>query len=499
MAEERDSGLPFHPGALDGIERIRIDCDDLDLTVETDPSLANVIHLTVGSGTHAPSMMRDAGEIVIHQRGRYRGGTATLLLPDTGCPPISGTHEKGDLHLERVNAPVTLKHASGDVRVAGGEGDVRLDLGKGELVISAREGGLELSLGQGDVRVARCSGPTSIALGKGDITIDTTPGDIAVKLGAGDIQLAEAAGMTVVSLGSGDIGVTRPRGMRLVTKLGGGDLTIKSGSLTGLVAKLGKGDIVSTAHLVFPPPAAHREEAVPDPARRDDAPPRERMRGIRAQGIDFEAGDKGLRISSKGFELEAGEDGVRIVKGGMAFEAGERGVRIVRGDPPDDGAFNVMTGSGDIVLNIPAGVPMRVEALVNGGDIQSDVPLVSVGRPGPRGTTQRFVGVTDPQSTDRLNLQVRTDRGDIRLRSVASVVVPPSPPIPPVLPVRPVPSVPPVSPPRAASSVSPDADTARIPAPLSRDQQLRAVLDALSRGEITVADADRMIADIERG
>jgi hypothetical protein len=138
--------------------------------------------------------------------------------------------------------------------------------------------------------------------------------------------------------------------------------------------------------------------------------------------------------------------------------------------------FDVQTTKGDISLDVPSNVPTRVETIINSGDVHSDIPLVSVGRPGPRGATQRFVGVSgSPGAADRLSIKLMTNRGDIRIRSVAHPVTPPAPPRPPRQP---------------SSPVSPERT--------GREERMRSILDSLSRGDLSVTDAERMLAELER-
>jgi hypothetical protein len=68
--------------------------------------------------------------------------------------------------------------------------------------------------------------------------------------------------------------------------------------------------------------------------------------------------------------------------------------------------------------------------------------------------------------------------------------VPPQPPTPPR----------PVRLPRAASGIS---DAIAMPPPVrqsqpSRQEQMRLILDALARGEITVTEADKRLAELDR-
>lgn len=514
--DAQSNDMPLHPGSLEGITRLRIDCNDLDFAIEADPSLVDTVHLVVSSSSNnAPSLIREGNELIVYQRGRFRddGRPATLLVPEVNCPPVSGSHEKGDLHIDQVAASISIKHGTGDVRIAAGVGNISLDNGKGDVSISGREGSQSLRIGMGDVRIARCRGAIDIALGKGDLDLDTCDGELEIKLGSGDVSASDCSGGLAVKNGNGDVAITRPRAALLSITTGNGDIMIRGGSLTGLNLKTVKGDVISGSHLLFIPDAAGNLQSPPPPLDDDDADPDPNpvSRILRSRGIEFMAGDKGLRFARGPFAFEASDAGVRIAKGNFAFEASEAGVRIVTGETAafgSIGTFDIATSGGDVSVDVPTGTPLRVEALVNGGDVKSDVPLVSVGRPGPRGSTQRYVGVTEPNAEARLNLSVRTDRGDIRIRSVAGLPSQPSStsPTEPTtrLPRTPRPPAPPASPrsarpPRPVSGIT---DAIAMPAPStsrsSREERMRAILDDLANGRMTVTEADRRLEELDR-
>jgi hypothetical protein len=495
------------PGTLEGVRVIRLDTNDTPLRVLGDASLDGRVHLQVEAGSNAPSLVREGDELVLYQRGRFRGTTPVLLVPQRDCPPIEGSHDKGEVIFDQVVAPVSLSHGMGDLRATGGRGELALRVGKGDVLVESRRGVLALKLGMGDIRVARSTGLMALSLGKGDIVIDTCEGDIAVKSGMGDLVVGDTSGALTIKSGTGDLEINRPRHQAITLNSASGDVHVRQGAVTALRIKAGRGDVHSSATLVHE--AGVIEHPVDDPD--DDEllasagasfaefeQVREELLNLgdllRSKGLELELGDKGVRLAGGPIAFEASEQGVRFGKGDFQLEISDEGIRVNRGDERTSGAFDIATGKGDIFVDVPVGVPIRVEALVNGGDVHSDIPLVSVGRPGPRGTVQRFVGATgSPSVTDRLNVRLRTDRGDIRVRSVAVVSTPPVPPRPRA-PQPPQPPQPPVAP------VSfHDQPTQRVasPPPPSREERMRAILDALSRGELTITDAERQLAELD--
>lgn len=487
MAHTDETRTSDYPGSLDGVARLRIDCEQTDLAIMADPAMTNQVFLSPGTNGGEPSLIREGDEIIVYQRGRRRGGgnAPTLTVPSEGCPPITGSVQRGELYVGAVQCDVDLQHGQGDARFDGGRGSLTYSLGKGDVRLANWLGTAEVNVGAGDIHAGGLAAELAVALGKGDVTCDTISGPIGVKLGSGDISIVDSSGFVGIKSGSGDVVITRPRQQIVAVKLASGDVVVRGGSLAGMAIEVARGDIMSSAQLIL----GERDRETDD--ANDEANLVSRI--LRSKGVSFAAGDKGVRISRPGFELEAGDSGVRITKGGVSFVAGDQGVYFsTSGVDTDAGTFSAESTTGDIIIDLPAGAPVRVEALITGGDIRSDIPLVSVGRPGPRGATQRYVGVSDPAAVERIDLRLKAERGDIRLR-----LLPAAPPVPPAPPAPPTPPSPPQMD-DGARNLAADAATARVPL-LSREQQMRAILDALARGEVSVAEADRMLKALERG
>lgn len=478
----RITDMPHDPGSLDGVASIRLDCNDIVLEIEGDPSLDNIIRLVADRSPSAPALLREGDEMVIQQRGRYRGSKAVLRVPERNCPPITGSHDRGEMNFSQINTFISIQHGAGDLRFSGGSGGLDIASGRGGIVCDSRVGDIAAKVGSGDVRLAHGEGAIALSLGRGNVSLDSCTGHILLKTGNGDISVSDCAGTLTVKMGNGDLSISRPRVLRVDTKSGNGDVGIRGGSLTGLRVRNGRGDISSTANLLLSPGDDEVDlgPRYPQGVFADEADFEDDPFGIAAllesKGLEFIAGESGLRIARGPFEFEASDAGVRFGKGNFSFVASDEGVRIVRGDDDSPGKFDVETGKGDITIDVPSNVPTRVETIINSGDVHSDIPLVSVGRPGPKGTTQRLVGVAgSPTVAERLRIKLKTNRGDIRIRSVAQVA-PPAQPAPP-------------RPPRPAQET--------VPARPNREERMRSILDALARGDLDVNEAERMLSELE--
>lgn len=523
------NGKQVQVESLEGVMKIVLDCEDVELTLESDSELRAMAQLISTGGDRAPVLRRDGAVLQVNQHGRYRN-TATLRLPVSGSPPLSGSHAKGDLTIERINAEVALQHGVGNVRVERGSGDLSLDNGKGDVAVRDRTGMLGLRVGSGNVNVQRCVGGLTINTGKGDIQAIECDGELRTQTGSGNVQVTSGSGHFIAKSGSGDVYVNRPHEQCLSISTASGNVLVRDGTVLGMAIGVARGDVTSSARLQLPPEGIDQDlEDALEAANIDFQGLEQKIaravedaigragHHLKTGDLGFEASDSGVRITRGGVPVfEANDSGVRFKKGNFAFEASDAGVRIKRGAAAGQGAvppgtFDIETHSGNIMLDVPYGAPMRVEALVASGEVRSDVPLVTVGRPGPRGSTQRFVGGTTPGTEPRMSLRLKTDRGDIRVRAIHTVVAPPPAPPPPAS----RPSTP--APPRMmdtsavvvthGSPVGPDAPTSRVsieqtptsePRELTeREERMQTILEALAGGSLSVAEAERLLRALD--
>ncbi|MBA2451682.1 MAG: DUF4097 family beta strand repeat protein [Chloroflexia bacterium] len=441
---------------LDGITEFRVDCETVDLAFESDGSLSGVVQLIVEPAQNAPALYRSGSELRLEQTGRYRGRVTPLVrLPADNCPGLAANVAKGDLSFNEISAAMALNLGMGDVLIQGGTGEIALNVGKGDLRIANRAESIAAKVGMGDVAISRCQSPIALEVGKGDVALARCAADIDLRLGAGDIA------------------VGHPEGGHITIANGSGDIGLGGGSVSGLRIRTGKGEIASTTRLVLRPEDVVADE-IEDEAFNPDDFERDFMEGFDAVGINlgdlaFEANDEGLRVARGNRELlRLGPEGIHISSGQRELSVGPSGIRFGGASAsagPDNFSFD--TGKGDIHVDLPSDLALRVEILAT-GDVQSDVPLVSVGRPGPRGSTKRLVGVSDGgDAAKRANVRLKTGRGDVQLRTVRVPAPPPSPKPPP------------------------KAET-------DREERSRVILEALSRGDLSVSEAERLLAALDR-
>ena len=150
------------------------------------------------------------------------------------------------------------------------------------------------------------------------------------------------------------------------------------------------------------------------------------------------------------------------------------------GDPAT-GRWEVRTGKGDLSMRIPARAA-RIEAATRHGDISSDLPQVKAARPGPasqRGGRSISVIGDEP----RAEILLETGHGDISVRVAGAPLQAPAPTAWNAI-AEPVPAVPATTTPTIVPQSDPKATAL-------------AILESLSRGELTVAEAEALLRSLE--
>lgn len=448
--------------------------------------------------------------------------------PETIGLPLAGVNE---LHIEGDQMALTIR---GDTALAG---HVALDTGGGEHAPSLSTRGEVIALiqkgrhgprfGQSPVLRVPLTGcpPIRGALDCGPITVRQVNAAVSLSTGADGLTLDSVTGAATLRTRSGGVTVLEHSGEVTVdTPSGGVRLTRCSGRATVNAASGG----------------IHAEEC---------------------QGmLRVNAGSgcvRVLRPREQDVVITAGSGGVLLDRGvldGLTVTAGSGDVTSTANLRPAKTPYRVECGSGDVVFHLPTDVPLRVEATVKTGQVWSEIPLVSVGRPGPQSSAKRYVGVANelPRAalggpdTPRVDVQIQSGRGNIdlllagssaatRTSSTGNPAVPsatmrmtsgsgtielqsPHGGAPVNVPVN-VPVVAPVSvpvviPPRAtvpagtpaagteggAPAAVPAADLSarqdrqdRSAARSQRDADVQAILDALERREISVDEAEALL------
>lgn len=293
--------------------------------------------------------------------------------------------------------------------------------------------------GLGDVSAEGATGLREIHTGKGDVRAVNGSSSLTIKTGKGDIAVRNWRGDLHVTTGKGDVVVSNlTGGLQMVT--GAGDTTVEgwqAGSGADHQIKTGSGDVT--------------------------------VRNSLAQSLDVTTGRGDCTLQQVALRALHGKTGY----GDFAIE----------GDPLG-GQWEVRTGKGNLALGLTALAAARVEAATRHGSVRSELPQVKVARPGPvsqhGGRTILVIG-----EEPRAEIRLETNKGDISVRaaSVASPVVaverqPASTETEMLYAVR-------VEQPAPVVEASPDQRSALT------------ILESLSRGEISVDEAEALLRSLE--
>jgi len=255
-----------------------------------------------------------------------------------------------------------------DLRVRMPKGVEAVDLSSGSGAIEADGGTVrsQLTTGNGPVTLRSAGGEVHVTTGNGQVEISGSSADVAVTTGNGHVKIERADGRVGVTTGNGNIELAACSSLRANT--GNGDLALHDAT--------GEAEF-NTGHGQV------------------------RISGPRDLSVRANAGAGNLRIdggSLRGLHFHTGHGNA------------ECSARLLPGD------YELETEVGDLEMALPSDVQGRVNLQTGAGSVQSDFPLVQVGRSGPMGFGGvRMVGSIGDGSAE-LDIRMRTGKGRLVLR-----------------------------------------------------------------------------------
>lgn len=307
-----------------------------------------------------------------------------------------------------------------------------------------------LRVRSGDMALEHALGGVEARVDHGDLRVRGGRGELALKLGAGDVSVEAYTGPIAASSGAGDVTLASTGGP-VAIQSGAGDVALRGGQ--GDVAiKSGRGDTV-----------------------------------VRDRSCDHA-------------EIKTGAGDVSLTGGAVGSTAIQTGMGDVSCSTRlGAGEHEFTTGAGDITVAVPRGLAARIDATTVSGSINSDVPLVAVGKRGPKSMLGRRLVGGIGEGSQRAEIRIRSVRGDVRLKWLDGAGV--------------ATEAAPVgwsdAPEDADSDVEVDVDvdvdaggsqiTTAAPEPASPGAgEERAILSALAAGTISVAEAERLLDVLAR-
>lgn len=276
---------------------------------------------------------------------------------DVASATVDNAYE--GVRVERVKGPVEVKNRHGDVSVS----DVA-----GSLAVNNRYGDVELKSVAGRVVVEAAHGNVT-STATGDLEVQTSYGDVKAEDVKGDLRVkGEHAGVTAHGIGGNASVETSFNDVELVRVDGEAKVKVEHGEV-----KLHevKGAVVA-------------EASYNDVDLEDVLGPAEVT--VSHGGLRAERLQKGVRVVASGQDVA-----LDAVQGAIDVEV-ERGSVTLAHRGPITESVSVRTRHGGIHLAVPAGSRFNLEAEARRGEVQIDVPGLTVSRPDSRRATGSIGG-----------------------------------------------------------------------------------------------------------
>lgn len=332
---------------------------------------------------------------------------------------------------------------------------------------------------RGDVRLTNPQGEVRARSDLGDVRIEGGRGDLTVRMGAGDVSISRYDGPVSIHTGAGDVKLGEIRGS-IDVQSGTGDVIVRGGA-GGIAMKTGAGD---------------------------------------TEVSDRDCDEMSIMTGAGDVRLRGGSSGRTSIQTGV----GDVNSEIALGDGHNV-SHGFVTGSGDISIAVPRDIKARIEVTTARGSIDSEVPLIAVGKRGPRSPLgRRLVGsIGEGDDEVRAEISVRSIRGDVSItwlhggtaqRSWAAqrpaISAPPPAPTPPPPPTAPRPPEAPAAPTRMETSMTEQTTETAQPIAMTPPAENppesqragigeeRAILAALAAGSLSVEEAERLLDALSR-
>ena len=319
--------------------------------------------------------------------------------------------------------------------------------------------------GNGDISAGNVRQVTRLKTGKGDVAAAHTSGSLTIESGKGDVAVSDIGGALEINTGAGDVAVNEVRG-GLKVHTGRGDVAIKS--ITGaLDVKTGSGDVVVNNWA-----QGRSGNGAADTSSIHSGSGDVVIKNAQAAALSLRTG-RGDCIAAR---CDIADLEMRTGSGDLKLD----------GDP-GGGRWQVNTGKGDISLALPGNAGVRVQAVTRHGTVSTALPRVNVGRPGPASAhSDRSIMVLGDEP--RAEVELETGKGDISVRTYG--------------PARATKAV--EQPVYTAEIVEagsgtpqlPPTQPAIVPATRPNGAATMAVLESLSKGEISVSEAEMLLKAI---
>lgn len=304
----------------------------------------------------------------------------------------------GAIATGMVAGPVDARNAGGDITVAECRRAVTAKTSSGAIRLPRVEGKVDATNAGGDIVIGSAAGPVLAQTSSGAIVLDSCPGDVDVRTAGGDIKIGTVGGSLNARTSSGSVVLKQSRGGQVNVHNAGGDIRV------GEV----KGDLSAetTSGLI----------AV------DSARGKVRTRnsggdvklGVVEGDLEVRTSSGAITVGSVAGKAElrnAGGD-IRVDKArnGLVATTSSGNIRVeLTAQPAQE--TQIETTGGGVVLVVPGGLAVSLDARTQGGRVTTDLPVeVAGGTPAQDGTLAGKI------NGGGIGLRLRATSGDIAVR-----------------------------------------------------------------------------------
>lgn len=224
------------------LKTVAIDLGSTDVTLEGVPGLAKV----EVRGKACASDQAGLDGLTVDQ---HLDGDRVTITPrrarDIGSSWFGSSYAYVELHVRMpAHLAVDITDGSGDASVSG-VAAANFDAGSGDLEVQHIAGPLTVKVGSGDVRGDDLGSVDVRGTSSGDIHLRDVRGDAKVaRSGSGDLSFDNVGGaVSIGRVGSGDVGASRVTGDVSVDSVGSGDVNVNAVGGNFTVRSKGSGDI----------------------------------------------------------------------------------------------------------------------------------------------------------------------------------------------------------------------------------------------------------------
>jgi hypothetical protein len=329
----------------------------------------------VGFETHFElSVPPDTPVVVRNEHGRVE-------VSDVATADVSGSFEP--MRVERVAGRTNVQARHADVHVSGVGGELFLNSRHGAVVIQDVQGASTLEIEHGEATVSRVAAVT-LQAAHAELRLEAVRGDLEVRAHHSSVDADDVDGRAVVETSFQEVAVRRVTGeTRVKAHHGSVELSDVRGALT--------------VESSFAPVVLARVSGPVDV--------RVSHGGVQASDLE-----KGGRISASGDDIV-----LNGFAGALEVEAERANVEL-RPTGALGEALSARTRFGDIILQLPEGSRMRLEAATPRGEVTSDLPGLSLTREGGGRATGSLGGGENP-------VRLVAEHGSVRVSGALSPAV----------------------------------------------------------------------------